>query len=50
MRSADQVAFFEPQVPQHRLGDRHVFRLAAMRRARQRQLVIAPPDFVEAAG
>ena len=49
MRAAGEIALFEPDVGEHRLGERDVLRLAAVRRARERELVVAPPQLVEAA-
>jgi hypothetical protein len=48
--AAGQISFLEAEIIEHPAGDRDVLRLAAMGRARQRELIVAPPEVVEAAG
>jgi hypothetical protein len=48
--AAGEIAFFEPEVVQHSLDDRYVFRLTAVRSARNRELFLAPPQRIESAG
>ena len=50
VRAAGEVALLESDVLEHRLRDRDVFGLAAMRRAGERQLIVAPMQLVESAG
>ena len=49
MRSAGQIAFLEAEVEEHLRGDGDVFRLAAVGRAGERELVIAPAKLLETA-
>jgi hypothetical protein len=44
---ARKIAFLEPQIAQHPLGDRHVFRLPAMGRAGERDLVGTPAKLIQ---
>ena len=48
VRSTGQVAFLEAEVEEHLRGDGDVFGLAAVGRARERNLVIAPAEFLDA--
>src|SRR5215203_4228692 len=48
VRATCEVAFLEPDVSQHGLGERNVLGLATVRGTRERELVVAPADFVEA--
>jgi hypothetical protein len=50
MRSTREVTFLEAHRGQHALCDRDVFRLPAVRGTRQRELIVAPMEIVEAAG
>ena len=49
VRAAREVAFLESDVTEHRGRNRDVFRLAAMRRTRQRQLIVAPRQVIDRA-
>src|SRR5207253_2560636 len=49
LRPAREVAFFEIEILEHLLRDGDVLRLSAVRRARERELVITPADAIEAA-
>ena len=49
VRAAREVALFHADVVEHAFGDRDVLRLAAVRRAGQRELVVAPVQRVEPA-
>ena len=50
MWTARQIAFLEPDVVEHPLDERDVLGLAAVRRARHRQLLVTPAQLVERAG
>ena len=50
MGTARQIAFLEPDVAEHPLDERDVLRLATVRCARHRQLLVAPAQRFERAG
>jgi hypothetical protein len=47
MGSTGEVTFLQSNVIQHAPGKGNVLRFASVRRTGQRQLVVAPPQFVE---
>jgi len=49
VRSTGEIAFLETDVVQHPLHQRHVLRLTAVRRARNSDLLLVPPQLVEPA-